>query len=95
MARKTVPFNKKGIERLPANKPAIYKIRTASGKTNYAGVAKRGRVQERLREHLPGGKDPVPGSKVQVEQTGSVREAQARERRVISRTKPPYNKKGK
>lgn len=94
MAKKTVPFNQKGIEKLPDNKPIVYKILTDGGKTNYTGIAQRGRVQDRLREHLPGGKDYVPGAKVQIEQMSSIREAEAKESRIISRTKPPYNEKG-
>ncbi len=53
MPKKTVRFNPKGIEKLPDNKPVVYKIQTDAGKTNYVGVAQRGRVQDRLREHLP------------------------------------------
>ena len=95
MTKKTVPFNQKGIEKLPDNKPVVYKILTKGGKNNCTGVAQRGRVQERLQEHLPGGKDYVPGAKVQIEQMPSIKEAEAKESRVISRTKPPYNEKGK
>ena len=94
MAKKTVPFNQKGIEKVPDNKPVVYKILTEGDKNNYTGVAQRGRVQERLKEHLPGGKDHVPGARVQVEQMGSIKEAGAKESRIISRTKPPYNEKG-
>ena len=47
MARKTVDLKKSGIAKLPDNEPALYRIQTDSGKTNYAGIAKRGRVQER------------------------------------------------
>jgi hypothetical protein len=95
MAKKTVPFNQKGIEKLPDNKPVVYKILTDGGKNNYTGVAQRGRIQDRLREHLPGGKDHVPGAKVQIDQMGSIKEAEAKEIRIISRTKPPHNEKGK
>lgn len=95
MARKTVPFNQKGIEKLPDNKPVVYKILTDGGKNNYTGVAQRGRVQNRLQEHLPGGKDHVPGAKVQINQMGSIKEAEAKESRIISRTNPPHNEKGK
>jgi hypothetical protein len=95
MAKKTVPFSQKGIEKLPNNKPVVYKILTEEGKNNYTGVAQRGRVRERLREHLPGRKDYVPGAKVQIEQTNSIRDAKDKERRIISRTNPPYNEKGK
>ena len=95
MTKKTVPFNQKGIEKLPDNKPVVYKILTKGGKNNCTGVAQRGRVQERLQEHLPGGKDYVPGAKVQIEQMPSIKEAELKESRIISRTKPPYNEKGK
>ncbi len=95
MVKKTVPFNQQGIEKLPGDKPVTYKILTEAGKNNYTGIAQRGRVQDRLKEHLPAGKDYVPGIKVQIEQMGSVVDAKAKESRIISRTKPPYNKKGK
>jgi hypothetical protein len=84
MTKKTVPFNQKGIEKLPDNKPVVYKILTEGGKNNYTGVAQRGRVQERLQEHLPGGKDYVPGAKVQIEQMPSIKEAEMKESRIIS-----------
>lgn len=95
MARKTVPFNPKGIEKLPNDKPVVYKIETPGGKNNYTGIAQRGRVQERISEHLPGSKDPVPGSKVVVEQFSRIDEARAKEERVIVRRQPKYNKQGK
>ena len=95
MAKKTVPFNQKGIEKLPDNKPVVYKILTEGAKNNYTGVAQRGRVRERLQEHLPGGKDYVPGTTVQIEQMGNIKEAEVKESRIISRSKPPHNEKGK
>ncbi len=95
MGKKTVPFKPEGIGKLPENKPVIYRIESAGGRENYVGVAKRGRVQERVSEHLPGGKDYVPGSKVQIEQMPSIRDALKKEERVISRSQPPYNKQGK
>lgn len=95
MARKTVHFNKSGISRLPDDKPALYRIQSDGGRTNYVGIAKRGRVQERLEEHLPGGKDFVPGAKVQVEQMKSIDQARESESRVIARSKPKYNDQGK
>jgi predicted GIY-YIG superfamily endonuclease len=95
MAKKTVPFNKTGIEKLPENKPVVYKIMTDSDGNNYTGVAKRGRVQDRLKEHLPGGKDHIPGAKVQIEQVRSIDDAESKEGRIISRSQPRYNEKGK
>jgi len=95
MAKKTVPFNEKGIEKLPDNKPVVYKILTDGGKNNYTGVAQRGRVQERLKEHLPDGKDYIPGAKIQIEQMNSIDDAKRKEALIISRIKPPHNKQGK
>jgi predicted GIY-YIG superfamily endonuclease len=94
MSRKTVDFSKEGISHLPNDKPVIYRILSESGKNNYTGVAQRGRVAERLQEHLPGNKDHVPGSKVRVEQMKSIAEATNREAHIISRSKPKYNRKG-
>ena len=95
MAKKTVPFNPKGIGKVPDDKPVVYKILTGGGKNNYTGVAQRGRVQERLTDHLPGGRDYVPGAKVQIEQMSSIKAAEVKESRIISRSKPPHNDKGK
>lgn len=94
MARKSVAFSKEGINKLPNDKPVTYKILTDSGNNNYTGIAKRGRVHERLQEHLPGGKDYVPGSKVQIEQMNSIDEAKDKESRIIARSNPKYNKQG-
>ena len=95
MAKKTVNNNNTGIGKLPDDKPVTYKIKTQSGKVNYVGVAKRGRVQERLEEHLPGGKDYVPGAKVQIEQCGSIAAAKKSEAAAIKKIEPKYNEQGK
>ncbi|MGH8582661.1 MAG: hypothetical protein ACREWG_07690 [Gammaproteobacteria bacterium] len=88
-------FNKTGIGKLPDDKPVLYRIQTNGAKTNYVGVAKGGRVQERIAEHLPGAKAAVPGAKVRIEQMPSMADARAKESRVISRSKPKYNEQGK
>jgi len=95
MVRKTTPFTKTGISKLPDDKPVMYKIQTEGGRNNYTGVAQRGRVQERLQDHLPGGKDHIPGAKVRIEQMPSIKEARDKEARIINRDKPKYNKRGK
>lgn len=87
MAKKTVGYNKSGVEKIPNDKPVIYKIKTKGGNINYVGVAKRGRVQERLKEHLQGRKDYVPGAKVQIEQCDSIAEARKKESYVIASAK--------
>ena len=93
--KQTKSFSKRSIEQLLNNKPALYTIKTSGGKPNYVGVAKKGRLQDRLAEHLPGGKDPVPGSKVQIEQMSSIQGAKEKESRVIAELKPKYNRQGK
>ncbi len=95
MAKKTVNNNQTGIGNLPNDKPVVYKIKTDGGNVNYVGVAKRGRVQERLTEHLPGGKDHVPGAKVQIEQVSSIAEAKKMEAAAIKRIQPKHNEQGK
>lgn len=92
MSRKTVKFTQEGINKLPNDKPVIYKILTIGGNNNYTGVAKKGRVQKRLEEHLVDGKDPIPGSKIRIEQMHSIGDAEKKEKLIISRSNPHYNK---
>lgn len=95
MGTKTAKFNKDGIASIPDNKPAVYKILNSKGNNIYTGSAKRGRVQERLHEHL-GGNDKIPGGvKVKIEQKSSISGAQRTEKNIITRSKPRYNVKGK
>jgi len=91
MATKKTKFNKTGIEKLPNDKPVVYRIQTASGNTNYVGVAKRGRVQERLQEHL----GEIPGATVRIQQFDSIKDARSNESNVIKRSQPKYNDQGK
>jgi len=96
LGKKTVPLTRDGIDKLPDRKPVVYKVLSEDGSNLYTGSAMRGRVRERLCEHLPGGKDPIKGgAKVQIEEQPSVEEAQAKEKRIIKRTKPPQNKRGR
>jgi len=81
MGTKKVNYNKTGISQLPNNKPVLYRIEEANGNPTYIGIAKRGRVQERIKEHL--GK--IPGAVVKVEQFSSISEAQEKETRVIKK----------
>ena len=45
MSKKTTNFNKTNIGKLPNDKPVLYDFQTSSGNTNYAGIAKKGRVK--------------------------------------------------
>lgn len=90
MGTKKVKYSKTGIERLPNDKPVLYRIESAGGNPNCVGIAKRGRVQERIAEHI----GEIPGATVRIEQLGSVEEARQKETRVIRRSKPKYNEQG-
>ena len=97
--KKSGKFDKKGIEGLAKDKPVVYKIENDKGKPLYTGVAKKGRVEARLKEHLPGGTAPVRGgAKVavrnRIQQKPSIAEAKKSEARIIKRSQPPQNKKG-
>ena len=91
MAKKIVRFNERGIGHLPDNKPVLYRIQTEGGRDSYVGIAKRGRVQARITEHL----GEIPGAKVQVEQMSRIQDARTKEARVIVRGQPKYNTHGK
>ena len=64
---------------------------TEGGKNNYTGIAQRGRVQDRIKEHLGN----IPGTEIQIEQMNSISEAQKKETKIISKIQPKYNKQGK
>jgi excinuclease UvrABC nuclease subunit len=91
MATKKVNYNKKGIENLPNDKPVLYRIQTDNGKPNYIGTAKKGRVQERIEEHL----GEIPGATVKIEQFNSIKDAQKTEQRAIKLNQPKYNQENK
>ena len=55
--KKTAGFDDQAIEELAADKPVVYKVLDRNGENIYTGVANRGRVRERIREHLPGAPD--------------------------------------
>jgi len=94
--KKSGSFDKDGIEGLAKDKPVVYDIQNKAGETLYTGSAKKGRVQQRLKDHLPGGPDPIRGgTKVKIRQKSSIADAQKSEARAIKNKKPPQNKKGK
>ncbi len=94
--KKTSGFNSDGIESLAKDKPVVYKIENNNGVNIYTGVAQRGRVEARLKEHLPGGKDAIRGgAKVRILQKSTIAAALKAEARIIKQQKPAQNKKGK
>ncbi len=94
--KKSGRFDKNGIESLAKDKPVVYTIEDGKGNNLYTGVAKRGRVEDRLKEHLPGASDPIRGgAKVKIQQKSSIADAEKSEARIIKSQQPSQNKKGK
>ena len=96
MGKKQARFNKEAIDGLAKDKPVVYKIKNDAGTNIYTGVALRGRVAARLKEHLAGGKDFIPGGMtVEITQHDSIAAARKSEARIIKQAKPRHNKQGK
>ena len=57
--KKSGKFDNEGIEGLAKDKPVVYQIEDDKRNLLYVGVAKRGRVEARLKEHMTDGVDPV------------------------------------
>jgi len=94
--KKSGSFDNEGIEGLAKDKPVVYKIENKKGVNIYTGVAKKGRVEDRLKEHLPGGSDPIRGgAKVRIQQKPTISDAEKSEARIIKQQQPSQNKKGK
>lgn len=94
--KKSSIFDEEGITSLAKDKPVVYDIQDRKGDTLYTGSAKKGRVEDRLKEHLPGGPDPIRGgAKVKIKQKSSIAEAKKAEANAIKRNKPPQNKRGR
>ena len=94
--KKSGKFDNEGIEGLAKDKPVVYQIEDDKRNLLYVGVAKRGRVEARLKEHMTDGVDPVRGgAKVRIQQKSSITEAQKAEARIIKNNQPPQNKQGK
>ncbi len=89
-------LNKTNINKLSDDKPIIYKIQDGKGTNIYTGVAKRGRGDERLIEHLSGSKDSIPGAKsFSIKQKKTIESAKTEEKQIIKNEKPKYNKEYK
>ncbi len=94
--RKSGKFNRDGIDSLANDKSVVYKILNARGENINTGLASRYRVGDRMKYHLRGGKDSIPGAKrVVIDQKPSIAEARLSEARIIKRSQPRHNKQGK
>jgi excinuclease UvrABC nuclease subunit len=85
----TKNITKENIERIPKNKPGIYRIKNNQNKTIYIGMAKRGRLNKRIAEHRGEFKG---GTRFQYKLTANKKVAEKMEQREIKNCKPIFNK---
>lgn len=82
-------YNSKEIRHLKNDKPVVYEIQTKSGNRNYVGSAKKGRVVDKIKEHL----SAIPGDTVKIKQYSSIADARKAATSIVAKDMPRYNKK--
>ncbi len=87
---KTQRITKGNIEKVPGNKPGVYRIKNAQGDILYVGKAKGGRLDERITEHKGRFQG---GTQFQYKTTKTSQAAENLEKREIKEHIPPRNKK--
>jgi excinuclease UvrABC nuclease subunit len=85
-------ITKANIEKVPGDKPGVYRIQNAQGKTLYIGMAKGGRLNDRIAEHKGEFKG---GTRFQYKLAPNKETAERIERKEIKNWKPVFNKKDK
>jgi len=83
------PITKTNVEKVPANKPGVYRIKNAGGDILYIGKAKGGRLDDRIAEHKGEFKG---GTRFQYRTTPSKEAAERLERKEIREYTPSKNK---
>ncbi len=86
----TRTITQKNLEKVPGNKPGVYRIKNADGDILYIGKAKGGRLDDRIAEHKGRFQG---GTRFQYRTTHSKEAAESLERREIKEHIPPRNKK--
>ncbi|MFH1308664.1 MAG: GIY-YIG nuclease family protein [Patescibacteria group bacterium] len=93
---RTQKFTKTNIKKLPEDKAIVYKIKNATGKNLYTGIAGRGRGQDRLLEHKEIKKEKISGgSRFQFAQIKNKPRAEQIEKQIIKKEQPKFNIKEK
>lgn len=86
---KTARITNANIEKVPGDKPGVYRIKNAEGDVLYIGKAKGGRLDDRIAEHKG---EFEGGTQFQYRTTPSKEAAERLERREIREYTPPKNK---
>jgi excinuclease UvrABC nuclease subunit len=87
---KTQRITKGNLDKVPGDKPGVYRIKNAGGDILYIGKAKGGRLDDRIAEHKGRFQG---GTQFQYRTTASKEAAERLEQREIKEHIPPRNKK--
>jgi len=83
------PITHKNLEKVPGNKPGVYRIQNIRKNVLYIGKAKGGRLDDRIGEH----KGEIPGgTRFSYKITRSKEGAGRLEKREIREQQPKFNK---
>lgn len=82
-------ITKANVDKVPGNKPGVYRIKNNKGDILYIGKAKGGRLDDRIAEHKGEFKG---GTQFQFKTTATKGAAERLERKEIRNYKPPKNK---
>ena len=86
-------LNKTNTEKVDVNSPVVYKMFNQSGSLLYIGIAKRGRGEERLMEHVNKKGEKIPGAtQFQSMPVKTVEDARKIEKKLIKSSEPKFNK---
>ena len=85
---KTVRLTNSNLDKVPGDKPGVYRIKNAQSEVLYVGKAKGGRLDDRIAEHKGEFKG---GTQFQFRTTPSKEAAERLERKEIKEFNPPSN----
>ena len=85
---KTMRLINANLDKVPSDKPGVYRIKNSQGEILYVGKAKGGRLDDRIEEHRGEFKG---GTQFQFRTTPSKEAAERLERKEIKEHNPSFN----